>query len=230
LIPLIKDLIRTANRTAHEADAKSKMSEEDSTSSLNTITAANKTSTDTKKEADDILEEAKNLLSNLTTFIEKEIAETNRDIADIDTNIQKYKAIAITDSEQVQKAKDASTEAFNSISSAHSELMKAMRDVDELLNEIEDLGEIDIDKLEDAERAMKAFDAKISGKITTDITVLQKKVTEQERQITVYTDDLTELIKQVDHTENIFNAMPQTCFKVRTEFEGNPENPNNSGS
>merc|ERR1719461_774087 len=39
---------------------------------------------------------------------------------------------------------------------------------------------------------------------TVDITVLQKKVTEQERQITIYKDDLTELMRQVAHTENIF--------------------------
>ena len=175
-----------------------------------------------------ILEEAKRLLANLTSFVEKEIVETNKDIASIDDTIEKYKQLAIKDSEQVQKAKDASAEAYKSISGAHGDLMKTLRDVEELMNAINDLGEIDIKKLEEAEKAMKAADAKLSGKMTTDITLLQRKVTEQERQITIYKDDLTELMRQVAHTENIFTAMPQKCFKVPAPFEGNPAKVNNS--
>ena len=150
----------------------------------------------------------------MTTFIDKEIVDTNKDIKGIDESIKKYKDLAVKDSEEVQKAKDASAESFNSISGAHDELVKALHDVEELMTAINDLGEIDIKKLEEAEKAMEAADAKISGKMTTDFMILQTKVAEQEIQIAAYKDNLSELTRQLNNTEQLYKGIPRTCFRI----------------
>jgi len=222
LIPLIKQLIRSANKTAHEAADKSKTSEDVSNESLNTITDAHKTSKATKQEAEDMLSEAKELLSNLTKFIDEDISNTNTDITTIGKEIDKYKNIAVIDKQEVQKAKDASSEAVKSITSAQEELSKALRDLEELINDMKDIGDIDIQKLEEAERAMKTAEEKIERKISKDVNILETKITEQEKRIIFYTDNLDELRKQVNHTEKQYEAIPQYCFKVASEFEGNP--------
>lgn len=223
LIPQIKALITMANETAKDADQKSKMSESDSSASLDIITRANNNSKSAKKSAEDILDEARKMLADLEKFINTDIKNTTDIISEIDDDIKKCSDLAKTDETAVKKAKMDSSDAYNSISEAQRQLNKAMMEVELLMNEVNDLGEIDIKKLEEAENALKDANLRIDGEISSQITVLNNRVFDQERQITIYTDDLSELIKQVNHTENLFKAMPQTCFKVKGSFEGNPE-------
>jgi len=219
LIPRIKELIKSANTTAHEAAKNADMSESDSRESFEKITSANSTVVNTKMEADDILAEAKKLLLDLINFTDNDIKNTQNDIDNVQINLTKYSDQAKKDAVEVQKADQDSEKAFQDTSSAQEALGNALQDVEDLLTAINNLGDIDLATLAKAEKDLKNAETKLDGQLSTDISLLEKRLAEQERNIQTYELDLTELKKQLNHSVNVLNFMPRTCFKVKGGIE-----------
>jgi len=219
LIPKIKALIASANKSAYEADRNAELSQQDAIDSLNTIKVGNTTAANAKTESDDILAEAKKLLLELIAFAENEIANTKQDIEDVNKNISKYQEQAKKDAIAVSKADKDSVQAFNATSEAQDELTDVLGEVEALLVAINALGDIDFAALERAEKALKKANERLDGKIKSDIDVLRTKVSTQEKQITDYTLDLTELKKQLANTEKLFKYFPTTCYRVKGVLE-----------
>lgn len=171
------------------------------------------------QEADDILAEAKKLLLDLINFTDNDIKNTQNDIDNVQINLTKYSDQAKKDAVEVQKADQDSEKAFQDTSSAQEALGNALQDVEDLLTAINNLGDIDLATLAKAEKDLKNAETKLDGQLSTDISLLEKRLAEQERNIQTYELDLTELKKQLNHSVNVLNFMPRTCFKVKGGIE-----------
>jgi len=221
LIPLIKQLIKEANETASAADNKVSSAQGDAEMSFNTATSASNMTQTAKNDIDDLIAQARKLLNETMSFMMNEVVETQNNIKDTDKKLDEYKEIAIKDGEKVTKAKNDSMMASEQASKANNELTKTLEDVDQLIETIENLDEINLKELEEAERRFAAAKDTIDGAISAEIDLLQSKLVEQNNTITEYELDLGPLRKQVEFVNQLYLYLPKTCFRSPEGLEGN---------
>ncbi|XP_066935737.1 laminin subunit gamma-1-like [Clytia hemisphaerica] len=221
LIPLIKKLIKEANEVANVADKKVSGAEGDAEESHNTASNAHNVTMAAKNDIDDLIAQAKKLLNETMSFMMNEVVETQNNIKETDKKLDEYKEIAIEDGKKVDKASDDSKMAAEVASKANNDLTKSLEDVDKLIETIENLDEINLAELEEAERRFAAAQDQIDGAISFEINSLQNKLKSQNATITEYELDLDPLRAQVDFVHQLYQYLPKTCFRSPEGLEGN---------
>ncbi len=97
--------------------------------------------------------------------------------------------------------------------------MKALDEVEKLALDLANLENIDMAKLEDAEKRFKIANDTISGGLDQEVERLQKMSNEQNSLITKYELDLEPLRKEIAHVNEIFERIPRKCLKEAPKIE-----------
>jgi len=171
-----------------------------------------------------MLKRARKLLNDTMAFMMNEVQQTKDNIKDTNEKIDEYKEVAISDAKKVQKAKDDSTMASDLAAKANNDLTKSLQDVDKLIEVIENLDEINIKELEDAERRFAAAKDTIENVIEAEINLLQRKLEKQNSTITEYELDLEPLKREVNFVNQLYLYLPKTCFRSKEGLEGAKNN------
>ena len=153
-----------------------------------------------------------------------EVIETQENIKEADKKLDEYKIIAIEDGKKVDKAKNDSMDASEIASKANNDLTKSLEEVDRLIETIENMDEINVKELEEAERRFASAKDVIEGAISVEIDLLQSKLSEQSKTIMKYELDLEPLRKQVNFVHQLYTYLPKTCFRSPEGLEGNNKN------
>ena len=168
-----------------------------------------------------MIAQAKKLLNETMSFMMNEVVETQNNIKETDKKLDEYKEIAIEDGKKVDKATEDSKMAAEVASKANNDLTRSLEDVDKLIETIENLDEINLAELEEAERRFAAAKDQIDGAISFEIDLLQNKLASQNATITEYELDLGPLRAQVEFVNQLYLYLPKTCFRSPEGLEGN---------
>ncbi|XP_058058444.1 laminin subunit gamma-1 [Anopheles bellator] len=184
----------------------------------NAQTAQDKYAEEASKLAESIKKRA-NATKNTARDLHHEADQLNGRLAKTDNRLEEREAQIRKDLNLTNEAKEKVGQAQLNSHEAKSQVDKALKEVNLIMQELANLREIDVNSLDDLERRLSAAEKELEdAQLTRRLNTLTEAKNVQNQNIKSYQRELGELRLEVENIELIAKSLPPGCFK-RTHLE-----------
>ncbi|KAF6200714.1 hypothetical protein GE061_005158 [Apolygus lucorum] len=212
-IPQIQAILKEAQEKTYEASEALAGAESNANkASLTALHAQNETAAAASQQAKSIrqrAEQAKKDASKLkddADNLSTHVADTSLTLTDKSERVDKFINFTKEAKEKVATARTKADEVFREVDGAANTLRKILKD-------LEDLSDIDEDRLNALETRLLEVERQYENSNFDDqMTMLNNARILQDQQIKSYEEEVEKLKKEVNKVEAIRNALPDGCF------------------
>ncbi|XP_069998126.1 laminin subunit gamma-1 isoform X4 [Penaeus vannamei] len=214
----IEALIVEAETQTKEAEEALMGAESDAKDARDIAKDAQSTAEDASNQAGDVRTKAdatKNEASTLNDMAD----ELAGRVAETDARVSTFEAQALQDEQQVMEAQEKANQAKDRADEASSRVREAYEFVQEILDILERSPDLDPEQLESLElRLEEAWQMYHQSGIESTVTELSESRSWQERQISLYEEEIRRLRIEVQNIFEIKISLPDGCYS-QTKLE-----------
>ncbi|XP_069955581.1 laminin subunit gamma-1-like [Cherax quadricarinatus] len=214
----IEKLIGEAEARTLDAEEALVGAESDAKNARDIAKEAQKTASDASKEAGDVRIKA-DATKDEASSLKDEADQLASRVAGTDSTVSTYESQADDDHQQVMEAQERANQAKDRTDIASAKVREAYEVVQEILDILERSPDLDPSQLENLEQHLEeAWQTYYQSGVETTVTELLEARSWQERQISLYEEEIRRLQIEVVNIEEIKISLPDGCYS-QTKLE-----------
>lgn len=214
----IEKLIGEAEARTLDAEEALVGAESDAKNARDIAKEAQKTASDASKEAGDVRIKA-DATKDEASSLKDEADQLASRVAGTDSTVSTYESQADDDHQQVMEAQERANQAKDRADIASAKVREAYEVVQEILDILERSPDLDPSQLENLEQRLEeAWQTYYQSGVETTVTELLEARSWQERQISLYEEEIRRLQIEVVNIEEIKISLPDGCYS-QTKLE-----------
>ncbi|XP_069161690.1 laminin subunit gamma-1 isoform X3 [Procambarus clarkii] len=214
----IEKLIGEAEARTLDAEEALVGAESDAKNARDIAKEAQKTASDASIEAGDVRIKA-DATKDEASSLKDEADQLASRVAGTDSTVSTYEAQADEDHQQVMEAQERANQAKDRADVASAKVREAYEVVQEILDILERSPDLDPSQLDTLEQRLEeAWQTYYQSGVETTVTELVEARSWQERQISVYEEEIRRLQIEVVNIEEIKISLPDGCYS-QTKLE-----------